>query len=585
MGQIIDNRVDLYNGSAAPDDLTGAAGGTADTDVFIRGTQSYGQITSTSRLGLLYDAGAAQNWSDNIFYYWVNCGVVPLLDTQNLGGFTIRFCGATVTDWFEVYVGGSDFWPKAVQGGWVMFVVDIEEARAIATATQSPTRGGTNGTPPATSAIRYTGFSAITAAVMPKHVDNTWLDSVWRVPKGTPAVVVEGNNNAGSPEIPWTWDDVVSAADFTDPNKAWGTVKQLDGVIFLNALLQFGNNGSPTFGRHDFEDSNKALTFEEQEFVADDVYGIQVVGDAAGTQRFVAGVNGSAGQGFTILASAIAPRWSFTAVDADLDEVGLYGNSWTHTSIIDIDNPFVDMYDSLLIDGQRLYHSTAVSPRGGADFRRNAIINAAPIYTEASPGVIESPANRAYLWTADPQKLIDNTFNYFDGHAIRISSWQTGAGNLGFAGNVFTGPWDELNSPTGIQNLEAGLWVLEGGLVMDISGGGNTPSVFDVGSPITVLNNNISVTITNLIPGTEVRVYPAQDFNSPNDLTEIGGVENTGSPSEFTFSAAAGAIVDIVVLNRDYVLPPANRIRNFVVPTTDTSFPVSQIIDRNYRNP
>jgi hypothetical protein len=43
--------------------------------------------------------------------------------------------------------------------------------------------------------------------------------------------------------------------------------------------------------------------------------------------------------------------------------------------------------------------------------------------------------------------------------------------------------------------------------------------------------------------------------------------------------------VDIVVLNQDYVLPPANRIRDFVVPTTDTSFPVSQIIDRNYRNP
>lgn len=579
MGNIIDNRVDLYNGSAAPDDLTGAAGGTADTDVFIRGTQSYGQITSTSRLGLLYDAGTAQNWSDNIFYYWINCGVVPLLDTQTLGGFTIRFCGATVTDWFEVYVGGSDFWPKAVQGGWVMFVVDIELARDIATGTigGSPIRGGTNGTPPATSAIRYTGFSAITAAVMPKHVDNTWLDSVWRVPRGTPAIVVEGDNGGS----PYNWQDVLDAADYTDPTKAWGTAKDLDGVIFLNCLTQFGNNGSPTFSAHDFEDSNITIAFEEQEFVADDVYGFQAVGDPAGTQRLVAGVNGSAGQGWTVLASSIAPRWSFTATDADLDNVGLYGCSWTHSGIIDIDNVFVDMFDSLLIDGQRLYHSRAASPRSGADFRRNAIIQAVPIYDEGSPAAITSPANRSYLWTADPDKIIDCTFNFNRDHAMRIDA--TGAFN--FIGNVFTGQWLDLTSPDGQQTLNAGLLVMQGGLILNVSGAGSTPTQFDFGSPIAAINNNISVTVTNLIPGTEVRVYPSQDFNSPNDLTEIGGVESSGSPSEFTFSAPAGTVVDIVVFNVNYVLPPDNRVRNFTVPTTDTSFPVSQILDRNFSNP
>ena len=580
MGQIIDNRVDLYDGSTAPDDLAGSAGGTADTDVFIRGTQSYGIITSTTRLGLLYDAGSAQNWSDNIFYYWVNCGVVPLLDTQTLGGFTIRFCGATVTDWFEVYVGGSDFWPKAVQGGWVMFVIDIERARDIATGAigGSPIRGGTNGTPPATSAIRYTGFSAITAGVMPKHVDNTWLDSVWRVQRNTPGIVVEGDN-AGSP---YDWQDVLDAADFTDPTKAWGTAKDLDGVIFLNTLVQFGNNGSPTFGTHDFEDSNVTIAFEEQEFVSDEVYGLRAVGDPAGTQRLVAGVNGSAGQGWTVLASPIAPRWSFIATDADLDYVGLYGCSWTHSSFIDIDNPLVDMYDSLLIDGQLLVHSRATSPRGGSDFRRNAIIQATPVYSLGSPTAIRSPANRIYMQTADPDKIIDCTFNYSEGHAIYILGFQAGAGNLGFAGNTFTGPWAEGNSPDGAQTLEAGLMVQEGGLVMDLSGGGNTPTVFDFGSPVAVLNNNISVTITSIEPGTEMRVYAVE---SPLNVTEIAGIESTGSPSEFTFSGAAGLLVDIVVFNIDYVLPPDNRIRNFEIPSADTSFPISQILDRNYFNP
>ena len=115
MGNIIDNRTEHYDGTTSPDDTSGSAAGTADTDVFIRGSQSYGQITSTSRLGLLWDNGSATDLSDRIFYLWVNCGVVPLLDTQQNGGFTVRFCGATVSDYFEVYVGGSDFWPKAVQ--------------------------------------------------------------------------------------------------------------------------------------------------------------------------------------------------------------------------------------------------------------------------------------------------------------------------------------------------------------------------------------------------------------------------------------------------------------------------------------
>lgn len=578
MGQISDGRILLNDAETGYSDLAGAGGaGTADTDVFIENSQSFGIITSTTRLGLLHDAGTPQDWSDNVFYFWVNCGVVPLLDTQTLGGFTIRFCGATVTDWFEVYVGGSDFWPKAVQGGWVMFVVDIELARDIATGVVggSPIRGGTNGTPPATTAIQYAGFSAITAAVMPKHVDNTWLDAMWRLPKGSPGVLVSGDNGG----TPYTWEDVIDASDYADPAKAWGTVKSLDGVIFLNTPIQFGNAGSPNFAAHDFEDSNKVLAFEEQEFVSDGFYGMTAVGDAtASTQRLVAGVNGSAGQGWTVLASPIAPRWFFDATDANIDNVGLYGCSFTHTTVIDIDNSFVDMFDSLLIDGQRLNHSRIASPRSGADFQRNAIITADPIYGEGSPAAIESPANIAYCHTADPNKLIDNAWTYFSGHAIRLLE----AGTFSFVGNAFDSLWLNGGSPDGNQTLEAGILNDIGDVTLSISGGGTTPTVFDAQSPGTEIQNNISVTITGIQPGTEVRVYPVE---SPLNITEIAGVENTGSPSEFTFSGAAGLVVDIVVLNIDYVLPPDNRIRNFEIPSSDTSFPISQILDRNYFNP
>lgn len=578
MGSIVDNRTLLDDAEGTVyDDLAGGAAGVADTEIFIYGTQSQGWYSTTTRDGLLHDAGAAQNWSNNVFYLWFNSGVAGLLDTQFNGGITVRFCGATVTDYFEVYVGGSDTY----SGGWKMLVVDIERARDIAVnATESPTLGATGGTPPATTAIRYVGVTTITSATMPRMVDNTWLDAIWRLPKTDPGIIVMGHNGPGDP---YNWDDIEFAGAVDDPNKAWGTITKANGIFTLNTPVQFGKKGSPItspINDHDFEDSNVVVAWESN-IIYDDFYGLTVVGDSAGTQRFVQGVNGSAGQGLTMLAAADGPRWFFEATDVDLDNVGLYGCSFSHTSFVDLDNVFVDMFDSLLIDGQRLYHSRAASPRSGADFRRNAIIQSTPVYGEGSPEAISSPANRAYLWTADPDKIIGCTFNFSSDHAMRIDA--TGAFN--FVGNVFTGQWLDLTSPDGQQTLNAGLLVIQGGLILNVSGAGSTPTQFDFGSPIAAINNNISVTVTNLIPGTEVRVYPSQDFNSPNDLTEIGGVESSGSPSEFTFSAPAGTVVDIVVFNVNYVLPPDNRVRNFTVPTTDTSFPVSQILDRNFSNP
>ena len=106
--QITDNRTLIDNADAvAPyDDLAGVADGTLDTDVKVQGAGSIVAIISNTRSGILFDAGSAQNWSNQVFYIWINCGIVGLLDTKANGGFTIRFCGATVTDWFEFNEAG-----------------------------------------------------------------------------------------------------------------------------------------------------------------------------------------------------------------------------------------------------------------------------------------------------------------------------------------------------------------------------------------------------------------------------------------------------------------------------------------------
>ena len=89
-----------------------------------------------------------------------------------MGGVTMRFCGATITDWFEIFIAGSDTYG----GGWVMSVVDVDIARALAVAGSPATDGAQNGTPPATTAIQYVGIICDIPG-MSKGVENIFVDA------------------------------------------------------------------------------------------------------------------------------------------------------------------------------------------------------------------------------------------------------------------------------------------------------------------------------------------------------------------------------------------------------------------------
>ena len=196
--QIIDSRILVNDAEATTNwvDLGGTAQGNLDNEVFIEGANSIGEYVTNSINGELYDFTTATDLSNNIFYIWINSTIVPFLNTKAAGGFRIRFAGATIGNFFEVYVGGKDSWPSAINGGWVQFVVDIEEASANA---------DNSNTPPATTAIQYVGWAAITDGTMPRMLDNVWIDAVWRLPKGQAGIIVEGQNGGTDP---WTSEDI-----------------------------------------------------------------------------------------------------------------------------------------------------------------------------------------------------------------------------------------------------------------------------------------------------------------------------------------------------------------------------------------
>lgn len=132
-------------------------------------------------------------------------------------------------------------------------------------------------------------------------------------------------------------------------------------------------------------------------------------------------------------------------------------------------------------------------------------------------------------------------------------------------------------------------YVYRDGLVTLNLTNGSNPSenkINNTGSPrgITVFVNAVDVTLSGMKDNTEVRVCDQSD-----PPLQLAGIENatagTTDDRSFTFTLQAGTLVDIVIFNVEYRLPPNNRIDDFTIPSTATTIPISQIPDRNYSNP
>ena len=86
---------------------------------------------------------------------------------------------------------------------------------------------------------------------------------------------------------------------------------------------------------------------------------------------------------------------------------------------------------------------------------------------------------------------------------------------------------------------------------------------------------SVTVTIVNLIAGTEVRIYNA------NTTTELDGVESSSTSFPFTYNYTGDYHVDIVLHSLNYKW---QKLTNIELTSTAQSIPVSQIFDRDYEN-
>lgn len=457
--QITDNRTSLFvaQTSAPASETWEASGGggsiTEDTDVYIEGTTSVAEQMTTSRRVMLWDNGSTQDLSNGHLYIWVNCGIVGLLDLKANGGLTVRMTGPTSTNFVEWYVGGNDSWPTAIEGGWVMFVVDT-----------ASTPSNTGGTPPALTAIQKVGISAITTA-MTKSVDNTWVDAGWFLADGNPGIIVEGRNGGTTD---WDFEDINTQLG----NSAGMFIPGEGGSWVCNAPIQFGINDTST---HGFTDTNQTILWSDQEFVASDHYKLSALGNAGGTTNVTLGVKTGTGddatgaQGCTFQAASGGARWGMDFNDPNVDGVNLYGCNFIHGGTFDLDDPAVSVISSQYIDC-----SAAVV--SNSEQLRISVINA-----NTADGV-------AFMTTDDLGDIVFSTFEFSDGHAIELTTPRVASQTS--KGNKFSGYGSTGTNDAAVYNNTAGA------VTISVTELGDTPTYRNGTSATTTVNNTVTLTVT-----------------------------------------------------------------------------------------
>lgn len=329
------------------------------------------------------------------------------------------------------------------------------------------------------------------------------------------------------------WSDF-SSSDANTTNQ-YGVIRSVNGIYFVYARLTLGSASSLSFN-----DSNFVIIFPNQGLVATNFMGVSIdLQNASTSITWSSGVIRSAGakQGDLIVTNNSGSLSASGMALGNLRQITL-------TSSCTLADSSITGCDKLNQVGSTI-SNCSVSGSTTAD-------------------------GEAFIISDAPDLISDGTFVFSDGHAIEITT----PGTYTFSGNVFTGFGAIGSNDAAIYNNSGGL------VTLNITNGGDTPTYRNGSGASTVINNNVTVTITGLRDNTEIRIYAA------GTRTELAGTESatTGSVDNrsFDFSIAASTDIDIRIFNVNY--NPV-YIFDFTVPTSSTSIPITQVIDRSYDNP
>jgi hypothetical protein len=484
----------------------------------------------TNCLGLSVDAATSYAWetvSLNLtschVYVWMVC-LDTQLDTQAAGGF--RIClqdnSGNQAAW---YVGGGDT-GRGI-GSWWRFCISADSTPSTFLSGSTLTR----------SNIVKVGVGFKHLAKSKATVNCCW-DFVQYGASSTAGIKV--TDGAAAPR---DWAELYSK----DWAASAGIVQRLGSAYYIQGPVQFGDASS---GNITFLDTNKVI-FVEDGFLASGHPNITIVGNAAGTTSFTlgskSGNNGIQGcifaQNTVTWTNAIHPKLTVTATDTDIGELKLYGSSFIDCGAINL--------------------LATASGREALNCTFDSCAEVIPDTFIMTYCNFISSDNRAVRFSSTtPGVTYSNFINCPSGIEITVT------GTVQFIGLTFShgaGQYDIENNTTG-------------SVIASCTFGANPSNYINTLGGTTTIQNNKTLSLTNIQEGSEVRIYSA------GTTTELDGVDTISGTSTFnyTYTYVAATYVDIVVHHTDYQY---YRIDDYLLLDANSSLPIAQIYDRQYYNP
>lgn len=519
---------------------------TADPDP-VEATGCIGYVVSTATVDA-YATIASTDLSNKILYVWA----FPrgAMDTLANGGISIHLGDGT--NRIAFHLAGSDvaaFRHDTGPVGWYCLILDTSNPPSTFTV-RAGARANLN-----FGAITQIGVTFKTLAKSVGGATNCFVDIIRSADptlnNGAALSITGGTSGA-----PGKFLEIAQLDRSTGNLQGYGVLRELGaGLYGCQGSLRLGE--ATGTGSSWFEETNAALAFEARGllttrykiFVTDNGTGTTTVkfGVKVGTGSDAVGGNGCS---FTA-PTGVGGEWD-SATDTDVTDVFVYGSTFTgFTNGVKFRSPQEWA-------GNTFSGCGTIEPNGAY------MVNCA---------ISGSTATRALLWNAavDTDTRLDGTsfVSAGTGHGIELGA--NTPSEITLRGISFSGYG-------AADTTDAALYNNSGKAITVYVADGTSPTVRNgTGASTTLVANPATLTLTNVKDDSEVRIY------AHGTQTELYGVETKQAGVDPAYSYTGTQAVDIVVHNvAGYQYW---RLENYTLPTSNSSLPVSQIPDRNYRNP
>lgn len=517
-----------------------------NNDFFIEGTESVGagvkattRIAASSGAALTGDPFDLSTTSENI-YVWILILGAP--NTLNNGGFGISVVDDLGTDSIGTWYVGPR--PGFI-GGWTCYVVHPSKDFHLVTAGSASWT--TTGNPAQLTGIDGIGCRwDVTNSIM-GNFDNCFLDSV---ALGTGYEITNGDG--ADPDA--TFQDFIDFEEQTVGGRYGGFFSEA-GVLFSQCQLTIGDISGAldtVFTGSGFTVVWIDVQTSTESAIEADFYEMNFTQDTGSTTISLSNGN----------FEAISPQEVYLNF-AGVTSATLNNVNATRARLIDL-------------DGNVTWDVGTIKDSGTID------LGGSPTFKD----IIIQDSTDTIALNVDSASEMTNVSNIsFDGAGTGGSGSAAISLNLGAVGGA-TVPFDNItfaNRVTGSADVLIPANVT-GTITISITNGGDTPTVNDLRTPDDfVIANEVQVTISNVIEGSEVRMWDYTNANTDVEIT--GGTESiantdTLTTGSITFNIDSNLNVLVKVFKEEY------NIERFQLNSgSGTSRRVDQTIDRVYNNP